>query len=395
MKKKKLLIVLFAAGLLIRLGLSLQGAWGHPTDQACFFVWAKQLYEFGPGDFYQSTSFCDYPPGYFYILYPLGWLFTKLNLEYIQPLAALLLRLPAVLADLGIAWLLSRIAFQKREEKAGLITAAALLFCPLLILNSAVWAQIDSVWCFFLILAILWRNHRIKSAAALAVSLLIKPQALLFFPMMAAFYFDKSHPIREYAKALITGVLMVAVFSLPFCRGDYTVILEKYLGTMTGGYPYATINAFNLYGLLGANWAPIDQPFLFATYGFWGKVMIVVGIAAGLLCFFRWKKSPWLSAAVMMTTLFLFGPMMHERYWFPAILLLAAAYADSREENKLCLYSFLAAAAVNFLNVLTVLIATLDDYSQVAPSAITVISLLTLGAGAFIYYATGKEKSAP
>ncbi len=388
---KKKFLILFTAGLLLRLVLGLFGEWGHPTDQTCFFVWAKELYHWGMGDFYRSVSFCDYPPGYFYILYPIGFLLR--NTEQITPFGALLLRLPAIGADLLIAGILARFADRNRGERAAMLTAAALLLNPLFILNSAVWAQIDSVWCLFLILAIAWKDNRIKSAAMLAISALIKPQALLFFPMMAAFYFDKEHPLREYAKALGTGILVFVLATLPFCMGDFTLILEKYFGTMTGGYPYATVNAFNLYGLLGANWVPLEEPFLFFTYGFWGNVMIGVSILLGFLSFFLWKKGPWLSAAVMMTTLFLFGPMMHERYWYPAILLMGAAFADSALAKPRFLIGYVLSSLVNFCNLGAVLLSAWNEYAPIPPGTVTVLSALTLFAGGYFYLITfQKEK---
>ncbi len=389
MNRKKFLL-LFGAGFLLRLVLGLFGEWGHPTDQNCFLYWAKTLCEIGPLRFYSSVSFCDYPPGYLYVLYPLGWLlkFT----ERVAPLSALILRLPAIVSDLVIAGVFARIAYGKRGERAAFLTAAVCLFNPLMIINSAVWAQIDSVWCLFLILAIAWRNHPIKSTVMLAISVLMKPQALLFFPVMAAFYFDKKHPVLGYTKILGWGIIIFIVASFPFCKGDFTLILDKYFGTMTEGYPYATVNAFNLYGVFGGNWKPLEEPFLFFTYGFWGNVMIGVGLVLGFLSFFLWKKGPWLSASVMMTTLFLFGPMMHERYWYPAILLMLASFADSSLKQPRLLVGYLLASLVNFFNVVAVLISSWNQFAPVPSITVTILSVLTLLAGGYFYFIFYKKE---
>lgn len=387
---KKKVTWLFIIGLLLRVALGLFGQWGHPTDQACFFSWAETLREAAPWGFYQATDFCDYPPGYFYLLYPLSWLMKLF--EGVRPLSFLILRLPAIAADLLIAFLLGKMALEKGGEKRQILVVALLLFNPLMVINSSVWAQIDSVWCLFLLLAILWRENRIKSAAMLAISVLIKPQALLFFPMMAAFYFDKKKPVLEYLKALGTGLLIFLIATFPFCLGDYSIILDKYFGTMTGGYPYATVNAFNLYGFLGANWTELSQPFLFFTYGFWGKVMIGVGVILGFLSYFLWKKGPWLSAAAAMTTLFLFGPMMHERYWYPVVLLLLAAFAEGEKKEKGLIGAYGLISLANFINVWLALTSALNGYRPIAFPAIMIFSLLSLFAGALQYRVTYGKK---
>ncbi len=74
---------------------------GFDADTACFAAWANRIYQLGPGAFYSPEVFTDYPPGYMYLLYPIGALYTILHLAYLSPLHRVLLRFPAILCDLG------------------------------------------------------------------------------------------------------------------------------------------------------------------------------------------------------------------------------------------------------------------------------------------------------
>ena len=45
---------------------------GYQTDLGTYKAWALRLADRGPADFYAPNYFCDYPPGYLYILWLLG-----------------------------------------------------------------------------------------------------------------------------------------------------------------------------------------------------------------------------------------------------------------------------------------------------------------------------------
>src|SRR6185369_13372594 len=45
---------------------------GFDTDLGTYKAWALRLAEVGPADFYAPNYFCDYPPGYLYLLWIVG-----------------------------------------------------------------------------------------------------------------------------------------------------------------------------------------------------------------------------------------------------------------------------------------------------------------------------------
>ena len=48
-------------------------------------------------------------------------------------------------------------------------------------------------------------------------------------------------------------------------------------------YQYATVNALNLFYLLGGNWAAQDTAFLGLTYQAWGTIGLVLSVSAVVL----------------------------------------------------------------------------------------------------------------
>ena len=110
---------LLAAGLALRLIIAylLPGS-GLSFDISAFDYWARNLADLGPVGFYDRGFFADYTPGYLYVLWLVGFVGNLLNAVGIQSVPALngdwtfidLLKLPPILADLAVGWLLWKMA---------------------------------------------------------------------------------------------------------------------------------------------------------------------------------------------------------------------------------------------------------------------------------------------
>src|SRR5436190_17200301 len=94
------LAVMFAAAFLLRLLLAPH--FGFYGDLRLFKIWTGRLADVGTRHFYVEGQFQDYPPGYLYIL----WLTAKLSATP----GYLLLKLPAIVADLALAWIAGTLA---------------------------------------------------------------------------------------------------------------------------------------------------------------------------------------------------------------------------------------------------------------------------------------------
>lgn len=268
---------------------------GYQVDVNCFRSWGATLCQVGPGGFYQSVSFCDYPPGYMLVL-GLNHLLTN-ALSGLWGGAApawlpsFIIKLLPMLCDVAIAWLVYHVAVRRgtSPRKAGMLCLLT-AFCPALIVNSAAWCQVDAVLALLLMLvcclALEKKWHLLMPVYVLAV--LMKPQALMVGPLGLIVFVDVLLKDRKQGKTMLQGVgaaLVVALaIILPFMFGKDGIYLVNadghfwltalYADTL-GSYPYATVNTANLYYLFGGNWSAL------ASRAHWAVPLVLAALCIG------------------------------------------------------------------------------------------------------------------
>ncbi|HWQ57708.1 MAG TPA: phospholipid carrier-dependent glycosyltransferase [Clostridia bacterium] len=399
------LAILLVSALLIRCALSLI-FYGHSTDINCFMAWAYNLAENGIGDFYTSGMFADYPPGYMYVLFVIGKLGS--GLTYGSAGYALLTKMPGILSDLLAAYLVYRIArrvnehsetFEPRSGKLPLVLAGFVAFNPLMAFISGGWGQIDQLLTL-LLLAVFWlflEDRPILAGLVYGVAILTKPQALMVGPLLAAAYIMDIRQkgfVRGFlrtAAAVLAALAAIFLLSLPFGSGQEPFwFLSKILGTATS-YPYASIEAFNLMALLGGNWAGIDTVFLGLTYGAWGTIFIVLSVVFAIVLYVfgrdHEKHALTLSAAWLIAALFTLGQYMHERYLFPALLLLLVAFVYYRDRRLITAFLWMTASAL-FNAMMAFVIVDNQQARGIIYDIVTAVgALMNIGAFAYLTWA--------
>lgn len=371
---------------------------GFSSDIGTFASWALGMAEHGPGGFYANAGFADYPPGYLTVLWPVGLLANAL-----APLAGgdagaaagALIKIPPILADLAVGYLLYRIAVgwlapRRDALRLGLLAAALYLFNPVTWYDSALWGQVDAVGALVVLAAIaLLISGWSEGAAGMAVLAgLIKPQfGLVLAPVVAvvllrrhlfrpgsgprparfvgrlhAWLVRQQGPWRLVSSATV-GALVLLVFLVPFGL-DVPGFVELVRNT-AGGYPYLTVNAYNPWALVGAGgeqafalsgtWPPDTGQFLL------GVPAVVIGglllLAGGIVGLVRLAvrddtRSIVLVVAYLSLAFFILPTRVHERYLFPvfAVLPLLAV----RDRRWLIATVVLATASIiNLHGVLT------------------------------------------
>jgi len=347
-------IALFVIGLTIRLAaftinMPFQG------DVLTFQIWAVRLFEDGLAYFYYADFFSDYPPMYMYVLWMAGAVRYAFDLEFLSPAFNLVVFTPAIVSDLITGLLIYRVSSSFGRRSFWI--ALAYLANPAIILNSAVWGQVDAIHTLLLFLALYAVSQKQSLPAYLiyGIAVLTKPQSLIVAPVFLYSAYRAKEPFKMFGYAVATFGLM-ALLSLPFVPGfDLTLILNQYADTL-GSYPFASVNAYNFYALTGGNWQDIS--------GFYLLLSAVAIVGVTLMSFWilhqNWSAtSVFFSAALLFIVTFVFVVRMHERYLFPALLFLLVAYIIKNKVHFLALYA--AFSATFFINCLDVLLKFNDS----------------------------------
>lgn len=367
---------------------------GQEADMNCFIAWADMAYKDGLSNFYTSPSFTDYPPGYIYILYVIGWIRSVFNIAWNSVTSDILTKMPAMLADLGTGYLIYRVASKKFKELGAALLSMLYLFCPLVILDSAVWGQTDSVFTLFVVLTcyLVSQKKLIPSYFVFAIAILIKPQSVIFTPILIYGIIDQvfleDFQWKKFFKNLILGLLAIAMIGLLMMPFHFQEALAQYKDTLSS-YPYATVNAYNIWAMLGLNWGAQDTVRLGLTCQTWGTIAILLVVAVSALINFRCKKTEgkyYYVGAFIIASVFMFSVRMHERYLFPVAAFLLLTYAMRPIKEVFLLYVGFCCAC--FYNVAYVLkYAFADGYDTKAP-AIIGISFATLVVFGYMVYVT-------
>ena len=358
-KRRFRLLLLFTLALRLALAAFLRGHYG---DIAFFIQWSEHIYEVGPRLFYRDI-YCDYPPGYILLLWPAAALRRLLGLSTESPVYFALLKLPPILADIATAAVIWRVARKRLSEKAAAAIGLLYAFNPAIIANSAAWGQVDSTLALMLALCALCAvNGKIPGAlVCFGIALLLKPQALLFAPLgliallAVILRAEKGLCLRRFLD-FIAGVAacLGLMYACAFCFCGFgegeaagllypvTWLINQYSGAFNH-YPNFTVNALNLYYLLRLNRVDLTANAVLALMA-WGIYYASYAYCLAMMIVSdRRPRHLFLLAATLMTLIFAFGPMMHERYSFPVIMLLLIAFAYDRDWRVL-----IAAFALTF-----------------------------------------------
>jgi len=340
------------------------------VDMDTFMAWSRRLVDLGFGHFYAPDYFCDYPPGYLYVLAVIGHLYHLVDptwLHYGRGFGlATLIKLPAALADIAASYLIFAILKGRVTIRSAYHGALTYAFNPLVLFVSGVWGQIDGVisMAMLLVLWLLLKNRAVTAAVVGAASILIKPQGLFLAPFFVLSQWFR-RPAWIWPVAIALGVATAWLLTVPFHGGGLVeplAFLYARLQSTAATYTSSTINAFNI-------WAPtsIDNGVLM-----WGDrysdarsvlhlshqvlgLLFVTALSAWVGVYLYKKRDAgvfplFLAASLTLLGFFLFSTRMHERYVFPAIAFLTLA-ASANRYLAANLWAFTGTATLNALYV--------------------------------------------
>lgn len=412
MKDNRLLKILLVA-FIIRFTLAF---WTWHPDVFNHMDWGLRFFDYGPKKFYTanvwSFTWPNQPPGTIYMFAAIRKLFElvfnffwwiNVNvppfpsgiITYFEDhLYPAMLKLPAIIADLGIAYLMYRILKFKKLKKYALPAAVVFLVNPVVWYNSAVWGQSDSVINFFLLLsAYFLLKHRLSFAVvAFAASIYIKASLLIFLPLFLIFAIRQRYPLIDWLKSIGIAILIFGILTYPFADKNVLVWLFALYKdkVFVNQLQVITANAFNLWaGLTGIHERPhstLVGPF---TYQTWGVLLFLTAYLPALYLVIKrqnFKTLIW-SMAISSMSAFMLLTNMHERYLYPLFIPLTMLLAIDRKLVK----QYTLISAISLLNLYNFwwvprsepLINLLSAYDRLLPR---LLGFVNFGLFMFFYF---------
>lgn len=237
------------------------------------------------------------------------YLMTKLPLE---PLYAY--KLLSSVFDYLLAGVCGLIVYSCTGQKRfSLFAYCAVLLSPVVVFNSALWSQCDSIYVFFIMcgLFLLMKERPFFAMCCFGMSLAFKLQAVFVFPALIMLYLlTKKFSVLNF---LMIPLTMIAI-SLPMVHWGRSLseLFEVYFG-QTIIYSIITMNYPSLYSLIGG-----DSYWMLKDYA-----ILITVTALGLLLVYLSSQKIQMTKKNMVILLFLSAftcvlllPAMHERYGY-------------------------------------------------------------------------------
>jgi len=238
----------------------------------------------------------------------------------------LLVKLPGILADLGIGFLFYKYLSGSRHpgsrklmgshrksdsivqrqvaldaslqnDKKALLILFVWLFNPVVWYNSAVWGQTDSVVNFLGLLGILGllKKDLVKFSFWFILSFLFKGSLGIFIPILGMIAIWQKHSLKDWIHAMVCSLLVVVVISIWFHPhlDIFSWLINLYTNRiLPGEIGYLTANAFNFWWLVDSGKALDNVLYFRLPARIWGIVITLLGML-GILRWLRKCHPEW------------------------------------------------------------------------------------------------------
>jgi len=299
--------------------------------------WTLYIHQYGFSNAYNDPDI-NYQPGLLYLLRIYAWLCPTTIVENIVVLKRLVFCF-----DVGAVFL---VAYVLKRYHRSPWWSLLLLLNPGYLYNTLLWGQVDSMYTFFcfLSLVLLLEARPYAAIAAMAFSIMMKPQAVFMGPLLLLIYSGwlKEKPVRVLNALLVFGLSWVIICSPFIINGQFSRLLELTFGVVDR-MPSVSMHAYNIWYLIFPGkdlvWEPDNAIYGAYTLRGWGMLMFTAALVFTLVPFKKYfkhsflipydqLKQQWpvflLGAAAVNLVFFYFNTQMHERYIHAAVLLLGA-----------------------------------------------------------------------
>ena len=372
---KNILII----GLILRLFLIIFSKW-HP-DILNHLDWGIRFLNLGSKKFYENifwgVSWANQPYGSI-LLFALiaiikDWLFGSIMFlnntfplfpSFIIPilesnLHAWLVKIPFILSDLGIGYLIYKIISKYQPQKAILATCL-FLFNPITIFNSAIWGQTDSLINLLALSGIylVFEKKYFYGIFIFLLTFIFKLSLIIYIPILGLLLLKRIKDWRQFILPFFTFFIFIILLAVPFSFGDksplewiwymYTNRVLPRQGSMLNG------NAFNLWVLLfgvDLSLSEFNQSFGL-SYQLIGRILYILFLLPVWFKFIKSKLSlNSLLYALILSAFgcFIFLTNMHERYLYPIFPLISIMAVLPKSFIKI--KTIIVLSIIHFLNL--------------------------------------------
>lgn len=334
---------------------------GFVFDIGAWKGWALYIHDHGVGHIYESDA--NYPPLIMYFLYIYNLIqgsaqkITE-NIYYFKMVPLFFDFLPVLIL----------LIFKKTHElKKGYYYF--LLFNIAYFYNSIIWGQLDSIHSNLILTAIFISfRYPLISMMVFILALNMKIQTIVFLPIFLMCLISKTSSIKHFLKSILSGVFMQIVLLIPFIISGTFNQLSVIISSSTVLFPYASMNAFNLWHIVlkdnpinvldktisffGLSYKSIGFIlfFIISTIALFPLIIKTIRILISKNAPKNYQELVFLTSGVIAIVFFFFNTQMHERYSHPSIIFL---FFYGLYRRKFVLY-FLVSIAY-FLNMEKVL----------------------------------------
>ena len=309
------------------------------TDEFTFKRHVVFIHERGLLDAFTDTN-TSYV-AYHYLLWllsiPYDWLGGRFDTE--SGGLKILVKIPPLLIDLAtivVAYIVARRLAPGAWRSWGPVAVAGIVaFHPVVVYDSAVWAQIDAVIALAAIgaIALAVANRPALACGVLALGLLTKPQPVIFGPIVAVLVFRISG-WPGIGKGAMAAVAVTVVPLLPWIvtgGGDDIIDVYRRLFNNNNGVTALTQNAWNLWWFIPFETVPQSTDVMFSIGGIdvtYQRFSLGLSAVAGAMAVaYAWRfpdlRGGLMAASYVAVAFYVLPTSTHERYMYPFVILAA------------------------------------------------------------------------
>lgn len=236
----------------------------------------------------------------------------------------LMVKLPSILADIGIGYIIYGYFRSQKKDELGIKLAAIWTFNPVIWYNSAVWGQTDSLVNILGLLSItfLIKKNLPVFAIFFALSFLFKGSLGIFIPLLFFYALFQKYRLNEWVKSIAYCLITITLISVWFYpqldlfQWLYSLYTTRIL---PGEIGYLTANAFNFWWLIDPGKIYDSTVYFIFPARIWGFITTLIINGCVIYWFSRKPNDKRLFAALILVSLasFMFLTRIHERYLYP------------------------------------------------------------------------------